>query len=71
MPIDLIFDDETGILICNAPEDMSGQIYIYTLSGEMEAFSDVLNTSISLNPNGVNIVLIQGETWIGEAKLYY
>ena len=70
--IEMTFDDSTGELTIIAPETLNGSISTYTLDGVQECFSNELNTTITLNCiNDLHVVLLQGETWRGETKIYY
>lgn len=72
LPIDVTFDDMVGSLMFTAPETQTGCIYIYDLDGTQEAYSPTLNASFTLTQTGdIHIISLQGDTWIGEAKIMY
>lgn len=72
LPITTTFDDATGVITVSAPEDLEGCVYVYNLSGGLEASSPTLNCSLTIRPTSdVHIISLQGETWIGEAKIMF
>ncbi|MDE5842339.1 MAG: hypothetical protein K2H35_01220 [Muribaculaceae bacterium] len=71
LPINVLFDDASGILTVSAPEDMEGIVYVYTEDGRLEASSNRLNCSLQLSSSGLHILSLQGENWIGEAKFIF
>ncbi len=71
LPIEVIFDDATGVLSVQAPEDMEGCVYVYNINGGLEASSDHLNTTLTLPSSGMHIVSLQGDSWIGEGRFIF
>lgn len=71
LPVEVSFDDATGVLTVSAPEDMEGYVYVYNLSGVLEGSSQTLNVTFTLPKSGVHVISLEGETWIGEGKIVY
>ncbi|MDE6271735.1 MAG: hypothetical protein K2M31_01870 [Muribaculaceae bacterium] len=69
LPIEVTFDDETGILAVSAPEDLEGSVYVYSVSGALEGSSQTLNATFTLTTPGLHVISLQGENWIGEGKI--
>ncbi|MDE6272573.1 MAG: hypothetical protein K2M31_06160 [Muribaculaceae bacterium] len=69
LPIEVTFDDETGILMVSAPEDLEGSVYVYSVSGALEGSSQTLNATFTLTTPGLHVISLQGENWIGEGKI--
>ncbi len=71
LSIEVSFDDTTGVLTVQAPEDMEGCVYVYNINGGLEASSDHLNATLTLPPSGMHIVSLQGDSWIGEGRFIF
>ena len=71
LPIEVTFDDATGVLTVSAPEDMEGRVYVYNVDGTLEGSSKTLNATFTLTSSGMHIVAIEGDSWIGEAKIIF
>ena len=69
LPIEVTFDDITGVLTVQAPENLEGVVNVYSAGRMLEASSDHLNTSIKLTYQGFHIVSIEGDEWIGEGYI--
>ncbi len=69
LPIEVMFDDATGILKVTAPEDLEGSVYVYSVSGALEGYSPTLNATFTLTTPGLHVISLQGENWIGEGKI--
>ena len=68
LPVEVTFDDATGVLTVQAPEELEGCVFVYNINGTTEASSDHLNATFTLTSPGIHIVSIQGEDWIGEGR---
>ncbi len=71
LPIEVSFDNATGVLTICAPEDMEGYVYVYNLSGALESSSQTLNVTFTLPKSGVHVISLEGESWTGEGKIVY
>ena len=71
LPINITCDDATGVLTVSAPEDMEGRVYVYNVDGTLEGSSQTLNATFTLTSSGMHIVAIEGDSWIGEAKIIF
>ena len=72
LPIEATFDDATGVLTVSAPDDLEGLVYVYNISGGLEVSSDHHNCTLTLpQTSGIHILSLQGESWIGEAKMIF
>lgn len=69
LPIEVTFDDTTGVVNVSAPEDLEGAVYVYSVTGSLEGYSPVLNSSFTLTAPGLHVISLQGENWIGEGKI--
>ncbi|MDE6236217.1 MAG: hypothetical protein K2M56_10755 [Muribaculaceae bacterium] len=71
IPVEVTFDNTTGVLTVSAPEDMEGYVYVYNVSGALEGTSQTLNVTFTLPKSGVHVIALEGETWTGEGKIIY
>lgn len=72
LPINVDFEYSTGNLTVSAPEELEGYVYVYTLEGALEATSPQLNCTLSVpQTSDIHVISLQGESWIGEAKILY
>lgn len=71
LPVEVSFDDATGVLTVSAPEDMEGYVFVYNVSGAPEGTSQTLNVTFTLPKSGVHVIALEGETWTGEGKIIY
>ena len=71
LPIEVTFENTTGVLTVSAPEDMEGYVYVYNVSGALEGSSKTLNVTFTLPKSGVHVIALEGETWTGEGKIIY
>ena len=72
LPIAVNFDNATGVLTVAAPEDLEGYVYVYNITGGLEATSPRLNCTLTLpQTSDIHVISLQGESWTGEAKIVY
>lgn len=72
LPIVVTIDDSTGYLEVTAPSDLTGMVYVYSVSGSLERSASKLNVTLPIpQRRQTHVVSIKGDDWSGEGKFIY
>ena len=69
-PIAVYYDSDTNILEVWCDDDnIQAEVYVYSESGAVEAFSPYMNVTLQLTSSTSHYILIKGDGWEGECDL--
>ncbi|MDE6291498.1 MAG: hypothetical protein K2M16_08195 [Muribaculaceae bacterium] len=70
LPIAVYYDSDTNILEVWCDDDnIQAEVYVYSESGAVEAFSPYMNVTLQLTSSTSHYILVKGDGWEGECDL--
>lgn len=67
--LNVVFDDETGLIRVTGDESVVAEVFLYNSSGEIEDYSSSLNSNLTITNSGSYRILIVSEDWGAEGNV--
>lgn len=69
LPIDVCYDDETGIVTVTGDSNIEAEVYLYDAAGCLVDYSPSLNTVFPVSETGIYTIYIESDSWLAEGTV--